>query len=57
MEDPKQENQFVKSDAPRDIVLDLIEQAKAMDEFVDDHQGMIIGDRLSKIHSLDESDS
>ncbi len=56
MEDPIQEKRFVKSEAPKELVKELLERGKELDEFADDHQGMIIGDRTKKIHAIYEGD-
>ena len=55
MEDAKGENLLLKEDGAKKKLLELLKRAKAMDENLDDHQGMIIGSRLSKI-SDDEID-
>lgn len=57
MEDPKKEKLMTKLDTPRDIVIDLIERAKEMDEGRDDHQGLVIGSRLREIETYTDSES
>ena len=44
MEDSKKKKE-IRVD---DLLQDLLERAKEMEEGIDDHQGVIIGDRLDK---------
>ena len=57
MEDPKKENLTIKPDTPGDIILDFIHRSQEMDEGRDDHQGLVIGDRLKEIETHLLSDS
>ncbi len=54
MKDAKREKPTKLEDSTKDVLLELLERAKKMDENIDDHQGHIIGDRLGKLPATKE---
>ena len=45
MEELQPKKKSDSNETPREIFDEILERSKEMDAFVDDHQGLIIGDR------------